>query len=262
MKRENVALISGFVFMGAVVALMLYMEVEFLSALAFPIFAIGMSPYFYIRSKEKQAKWLAEAADLEGRSMLDEYEWIFEWGGSSAGAMTILDKDGEYIGAYKIVNQPIIKKLISAAFAGLETYFSFTAGIFTSHNEPAVAFQKRKEEGSTVLEIRDHIGRTAGYFKKERKLTKINGSIYTADDELLCEVKAKSMVGDFDISTQDGRFFVSYRHGYFDYAMKPQFQNSTALDLVKVGDQLSEDEKTLAAAVVCYWMSYLQRGNR
>ncbi|AJD92498.1 hypothetical protein JMA_31810 [Jeotgalibacillus malaysiensis] len=261
MKKENVALVAGFVFMGAVVALMLYVDVEFLSALAFPVFAIGMSPYFYIRSKEKQAKWLAKAAELEGRSILDEGEWIFEWGGSSAGVMTILNKDGEYIGAYKIVNQPFIKKVISAAFAGLETYFSFTAGIFTSHNEPAVAFQKRKEDGCTVLEIRDHNGETAGYLKEERKLTKISGSIYTADRELLCDVKKKSMAGDFDLSTQDGRFFASYRQGYFDYVMKPQFQKSAALDLVKVGDQLSEKEKTLAAAVVCYWMSALQHGN-
>ncbi|WP_404405633.1 hypothetical protein [Jeotgalibacillus malaysiensis] len=262
MKKENVALIAGFIFMGAVVALMLYLEVEFLSALALPVFAIGMSPYFYIRSKEKQAKWLAKAADLEGRSLLDEDEWIFEWSGSSAGAMTIINKDGEYLGAYKIVNLPLIKKLMSAAFAGLEAYFSFTAGIFTSHNEPAVAFQKRKEDGNVVLEIRNHKGETAGFFKEERKLTRTNGSIYTADGELLCEVKTKSMAGDFDVSTQDGRFFASYRHGYFDYAIKPQFQKSTALDLVKVGGQLSENEKTLAAAVVCYWMSYLQRGNR
>ncbi|MFB1081959.1 hypothetical protein [Jeotgalibacillus sp. JSM ZJ347] len=261
MKKENIALIAGFIFMGAVVSILIYFEVEFLSALAFPIFAAGMSPYFYIRSKEKEAKWLSKAAELEGRSLLDENEWIFEWGGSSAGAMTILDKEGKYIGAYKMVNVPLLKKIAGEAFNGLYAFSSFTAGVFTSHDEPAAAFQKRKEGGRNVLEIRNHSGETVGFYKQERSLKKIFGGIYTANGELLCDVQTTSLSGDFNLKTTDGRFFASYMHGYFDYAMKPQFQKSTALDLVKVGDQLSENEKTLAAAVVCYWMSDLQRGN-
>ncbi|MDZ5711087.1 hypothetical protein [Jeotgalibacillus haloalkalitolerans] len=262
MKKENVALIAGLLFMAAAAAVMFYYEVELLNALAFPIFAIGISPYFYIRSKEKEAKWLSEAAELAGKSLLDENEWIYEYTGSSYSSLTIVNKDGEYIGAYKIVNLPLWKKVVSMFLSGLDAYYSFTAGVFTSHNEPAVAFQKRKENGRNVLEIRNHEGKTVGYYKEEKKLTRTNGAIYTADGELLCDVKTKSLAGDFHLQTEDGRFFASYMQGYFDYAMKPQFQKSTALDLVKVGDQLSEIEKTLAAAVVCYWMSYLQRGNR
>ncbi|TFD99747.1 hypothetical protein [Jeotgalibacillus salarius] len=262
MKKENTALAAGLVFIGVVMAGMFYFEVEVLAALAFPVFAIGMSPYFYIRSKEKEKKWLSKAAALDGRSVLDETEWIFERNGSPAASMSILNKGGAYIGAYKIVNLPFIKKVSSMVFAGADAYYSFTAGVFTSHNEPAAAFQKRKEDKQTVLEIRGHSGETAGYYKEDnKKLTRINGAIYTADGDLLCEVKTKSMAGDFDIHTTDGRFFASYRFGYFDYAMKPQFQKSVALDIVKVGNELSHGEKTIAAAVVCYWMSYMQRGN-
>ncbi|KIL43379.1 hypothetical protein KP77_30850 [Jeotgalibacillus alimentarius] len=262
MKKENIALIAGIAFIVGTGALMIYLESQWLNVLVYPIVAIGSGPYFYIRAKEKQARWLPEAAELEGRSLLDEKEWIFEFNGSSYEALTIINKDGEYTGAYKIVNLPFWKRAVSMFFPGLDTYYAFTGGIFTSHNEPAVAFQKRKENGRNVLEIRNHRGETAGYYKEEKKLTRTNGAIYTADGELLCDVKSKSMMGDFNLSTVDGRFFASYMHGYFEYAMKPQFQKSNGQDLVKVGEELSDNEKTLAAAVVCYWMSYLQRGNR
>ncbi|WP_227394607.1 hypothetical protein [Jeotgalibacillus aurantiacus] len=262
MTKAKKALAGG---MTAAIALFIsvsLIDLDWALRMAVPVTMVALSPYLIVNSKEKQKLLISEASESDGKSVMSESEWIFQRESTVTSQLTILNKEGQYIGCYRLVNNAPLKKVASLIFSGADAYYSFTAGVFDSHGKPVLGFQKRKEDGHTILEVRDQQAETIGFFKEARlQMIKMAGTFQLADGSTWFQAKSSSMVGDFTLADQSGRFIASYRHGYFDYALKEPFKHHTpGYDLVKVNENLTDHEKVLVAAVISYWMSYLLRG--
>lgn len=70
------------------------------------------------------------------------------------------------------------------------------------------------------------------------------------------DIQAKSVAGDIDIRDEEERITASYRFGMFPYTMHPAFQAIPMNYYVRLGEQITEEERLAYVGLFLYW--YLQ----
>ncbi|KIL49579.1 hypothetical protein [Jeotgalibacillus soli] len=241
----------------AVLAIALIVQAKWVLNLFAPFMMMLLTPYLHYSSKAKNILLAEGAAEKEGRSVLDENEWILKRDSGFFNEFKFVNHCGEYIGSLRPVNVPRWMYFAGAIINRSEQFFSVAHGIFDSHGRPVTAYRAKKSHKMTTLEIRNEHGVTVGFYEEQRykSLIKAKGVLMNANREVILEASTSSMAGDFNLTDENDRFFASYRHGFFDYAMAEPFKNDqTTNQLVKVGKDLTRDEKVLLAALICYWM--------
>jgi len=256
-EKARVSLGAGMTVFAIILAAGFAMELEWLFHLAVPILLGALSPYLHFKAKEKHAIKMKKAETLEGRSLLDRSEWIFQRDTGKTAQLDIIDQQGEYIGIYKSVNDSKWTRAIMILFSFSEKVFSGTKGIFNSHGKPVVGFRKMTTKRGIVLEVRNEHAETVGTYEEVRfkSMMKRKGTIKLPDGTIWIHAETSTAAGDFHLTDIKGSFVASYRFGYFDYALAEPFENGIGYELIKVNPALTQNEKALIAAVVCYWMS-------
>lgn len=256
-RKARYSLILGITVATIILAGGFAMEAEWIFNFGGPIVLAALSPYLHFNSKQKNAIRMEKAESLDGRSILDRSEWIFQRDTGSSSGLAIVDKHGEYLGTYKSVNVPKWISGINILFSFSERFFSGTKGIFNSHDKPVVGFRKTTTKQGVLLEVRNEHAETVGTYEEVRlkSMMKRKGTVMRPDGTVWIHAETSTAAGDFQLTDTEGRFVASYRFGYFDYALAEPFKNGIGYELIKVNSDLTDNEKALISAVICYWMS-------
>lgn len=216
------------------------------------VFSFGGATYF----KQTSAK-LPEFTSMKTHTDFRLKEFNFQNDVSLVPRLYLVSHEGEQL----YVIEPTLRKPIFRFF----TVFNFVASgwtipitydVMSLDRSQIFSFTVKNEWKQfriTVLNERDET--IAIYVQNWLKsVVKNKGTLYHSDQSIWREIASKNMSGDIDIRDDENRVTASYRFGIFPYTLNPAFQALSNNIHIKLGPQISMDERKTYLALFYFWL--------
>lgn len=184
-------------------------------------------------------------------------ELNIQWVPSPFPKMYNVDEDGNPLFKIEPCKQhPFMRKLTFFSPFANGFIIPVTYDILDMENHVLASFTSWTNGNRYELTLFNVQGEVIGSF--EQKLTeskmKNKGTLSHADGSVWRKLEAKNMAGDIDVQNREGILTASYRFGMFPYALKPAFASTAHHDHVRIGDQITREEKLAYAMIFFFWL--------
>ncbi|WP_091664191.1 hypothetical protein [Alteribacillus iranensis] len=167
--------------------------------------------------------------------------------------LLLFEKQGHYVGTVKPLHIPFFLYPVSFLLRdSLIMMIPLRYGVF-SYDGTLLFTLKRTGMKDSRVHIYDPNGENIGVYVQEdfRSVTKVKGRLKDEEGQVILPVEMKGFSGDFSLFDEDGEQWAHFYNGYFPHTYTTLFRDMDN-DIVDIKEDLSQKNKTLLLAMICY----------
>lgn len=252
-KHSKIFLVFTLVVMGGFVILQPPETSAEWWELLFFLFPIGLVLTIMYISREQYNKVKDIHIPESEKDLLGLTEVVIQKEAAFVPQLLLFEPTGELAAVIKPLDITWWKRLLLLVDKEVISLIPMTYGVFSQDGARLITFRKNGWLKQVKLTIFEGEEREIGtYIQEELKsLVHVKGELFDEEGNLLLAIKASGFSGNFSWKDEQDRQWAYFYNGIFPHEYTELFRDWHN-HIVKVSDEISEDDKTRLLAVIGY----------